>query len=294
MQISDWIGLVFCIIFVAMIVFTIAMMWPIYEKFSWDQYQLIGLDRSLQKSFRYIQLAKAAFLGFFCMSMVQLFVMVYFEKSWIRSTIVGLFSLYLLIEIRLGYNAVIFLLSSYLTKTNCDSKCFLALQSLILYCSEWLYFWEHSKSSITTVLATCQSISSGYTVASFDSSLDSFRQHGPLVLLFEKVDATIWLGSDSAERHHPREETTGSRRPPRRPLCGQKRSEGRCYLLINKSPIWINRLLLVSRPSPSVPSLSGYPVAAGQLFLGVKQSVIRKHSSLKSSLSTTEIHYHDQ
>lgn len=89
-----------------MIVLTILMMWPIYEKYSWDQYQLIGLDRNLQKSFRYIQLTKAAFLNFFFMSLLQLLVMVYFEKNIIRICVALLVSLYLLIEIRLGYLAV--------------------------------------------------------------------------------------------------------------------------------------------------------------------------------------------
>ena len=94
-------------LFIVMIVFTILMMWPIYEKYSWDQYQLIGLDRNLQKSFRYIQLTKAAFLNFFCMSIIQLLVLVVFEKNTIRICIAVGVSIYILIEIRLGYLAVV-------------------------------------------------------------------------------------------------------------------------------------------------------------------------------------------
>lgn len=89
-----------------MIVFTILMMWPIYDKYSWDQYQLIGLDRTLQKSFRYIQLTKAAFLNYFFMSIIQLLVAVYFEKDNIRIVVFFVLALYLLIEIRLGYVGV--------------------------------------------------------------------------------------------------------------------------------------------------------------------------------------------
>lgn len=105
-QINEKVAALFLLLFLAMIVFTILMMWPIYDKYSWDQYQLIGLDRSLQKSFRYIQMTKAAFVNFFFMALFQLLVAVYFEKDTVRIIIILFLAVYLLIEIRLGYVGV--------------------------------------------------------------------------------------------------------------------------------------------------------------------------------------------
>ena len=105
-QIDEKMGMVFFLIFIGMIGFTVLMMWPIYDKYSWDQYQLIGLDRQLQKSFRYIQLTKSAFLNYFFLSLIQLLVAVYFEKNTVRIVVFFLLALYLLVEIRLGYVGV--------------------------------------------------------------------------------------------------------------------------------------------------------------------------------------------
>ena len=83
-QIKDgfrWVAYIYMISFIAMAVLTVLMMMPIYDKFSWDKYQLVGLDRELQKAFKDIQLAKGSFLIFFCICAMQLFSLVYFEMN---------------------------------------------------------------------------------------------------------------------------------------------------------------------------------------------------------------------
>lgn len=85
---------------------TIVMMWPIYDKFSWEQYQLIGLDEGLQKAFRVIQLAKSTFLIFFLLSAIQFVNLIYFETDTTRIVIFALLAIIMLVAIRLGYLAV--------------------------------------------------------------------------------------------------------------------------------------------------------------------------------------------
>ena len=82
------------------------MMWPIYDKFSWEQYQLIGLDEGLQKAFRVIQLAKSTFLIFFLLSAIQFVNLIYFETDNTRIIIFALLAVIMLVAIRLGYLAV--------------------------------------------------------------------------------------------------------------------------------------------------------------------------------------------
>lgn len=85
---------------------TILMMWPIFDKFSWDQYQLIGLDEELQLAFKNFQLTRSAFLIFFCTAFMQFFTLIYFEQNTTFVVIFSIMAAYLLIEIRLGYLGV--------------------------------------------------------------------------------------------------------------------------------------------------------------------------------------------
>lgn len=92
--------------FLSITAVTILMMWPIFDKFSWDQYQLIGLDEELQLAFKNFQLTRSAFLIFFCTSLMQFFTLIYFEQNTTFIIIFSLMAAYLLIEIRLGYLGV--------------------------------------------------------------------------------------------------------------------------------------------------------------------------------------------
>lgn len=105
-QISQPIGYFMFLAYLVITVLTILLMWPIYEKFLWDIYQLIGLENTMQRAFKTIQIAKSTFLIFFLFTFIQLANLIYFEKSmsWrISYFVVGVV---MLVSIRLGLIAV--------------------------------------------------------------------------------------------------------------------------------------------------------------------------------------------
>ena len=105
-EINKSIGLFMFVAYLSITALTIVMMWPIFDKFSWEQYQLIGLDETLQKAFRDIQLAKGTFLIFFLISVIQFTVLIYFEIDTTRLVIWIILAIIMLVAIRLGYLSV--------------------------------------------------------------------------------------------------------------------------------------------------------------------------------------------
>jgi len=93
-------------LYVIMVIVTGLIMKPLYDKFLWEQFNTIGIDRGLQKAFKKIQTAKGSFLIFFCLSLVQQFSLIYFEKSEVMLTVFTVAAVVMLLGVRLGYLAV--------------------------------------------------------------------------------------------------------------------------------------------------------------------------------------------
>ena len=104
--ISPSIGSTYMLLFLGSTVLTILLMFPIYDKMMWDQYQLIGLEERLQTAFRDIQMAKANFSNFFLLCLLQTANLIYFETNETLTAIYLVFSMVFLVSIRAGYQAL--------------------------------------------------------------------------------------------------------------------------------------------------------------------------------------------
>lgn len=105
-SIQTQVGIIYMQLFLTSTVLTILLMFPIYDKMMWDQYQLLGLEERLQTAFRDIQMAKANFSNFFLLSLIQLANLIYFETNPTLNLIYWIFSVLFLVSIREGYQAL--------------------------------------------------------------------------------------------------------------------------------------------------------------------------------------------
>ena len=100
------IGIPLCIIFLVVTVVTILIMFPIYKEMAWKIYEVVGLEETLQRAFRNIQFAKASFLIYFCLTILQFANLVYFEVNFVRLVAYYVTGIFMLVSIRLGYLAL--------------------------------------------------------------------------------------------------------------------------------------------------------------------------------------------
>lgn len=93
--------------YLSSIALTLLIAYPVYKKFEWDQYELIGLDIDLQKAFATVQLGKSSYLTIFLDTIIQGVTIIYFESNIALTIVEAIFIVLFLVLIRWGYECVV-------------------------------------------------------------------------------------------------------------------------------------------------------------------------------------------